>query len=391
MNKIIPFFLICIIFIFNKVYASDEKLKIFYSGFSFSNNFESNQNYTKYTSYIIKEKDSKSKINIISSTLLNSFKNFKFKKISLDTENLLDFRKYPDNAIVMSVVLQNEDFSQEYNSSTKVYSGFYDAYFEILFYDFSDKNLIASIPFDFEISMLSENKFNKEEIIKRIKNFYLKDKPFRQLSSKIDSFDIKRKYDRRIGITSVDIDQRALDTLPLDLRKNTDSLKNLIAQIFSKRLSLHHNVAIVPYTEGQSIGMAMKMRFVDTNEIYNINLANPDYHIHINLKGFKKVLARTSDVEDLFLYGSFIDLMIFQPDLNKIYFNETLRGVTNVKIPKSQTDVNDWRKYNYNLEILFDNFSKSVIKPDNKWIKKATKKKIKKDLKKLNVLMDKVK
>jgi hypothetical protein len=40
MNKIIPHFLIRIIFIFNKVYASDEKLKIFYSGFSFSNNPE---------------------------------------------------------------------------------------------------------------------------------------------------------------------------------------------------------------------------------------------------------------------------------------------------------------------------------------------------------------
>ena len=391
MKKIILFFLICAFFISNKTYSSDEKLKIFYSGFSFSNNFESNQNYAKYTSSIIKEKDPKTKINIISSTLLNSFKSFKFQKISLDTENLLDFRKYPDNAIVMSVVLQNEEFSQEYNSSTNVYSGFYDVYFEILFYDFSDKNLIASIPFDFEISMLSESKFNKDEIIKRIKNFYLKDKPFRQLTRKINSFEIKRKYDRRIGITSVNIERRALDVVPLYLRKNTVSLKNLIAQIFSKRLSLHHNVAIVPYTEGQSIGKAMKMRFVDTNKIYNINLANPDYHIHVNLKGFKKVLARTSDVEDLFLYGSFIDLKIFQPDLNKIYFNETLRGVTNVKIPKSQTDVNDWRKYNYNLEILFDNFSKNVIKPDNKWIKKATKKKIKKDLKKLNVLMDKVK
>ena len=119
----------------------------------------------------------------------------------------------------MSVVLQNEEFSQEYNSSTKLYSGFYDAYFEILFYDFSDKNLIASIPFDFEIKMLYENKFNKEEFIKIIKNFYLKDKPFRELSRKIDSFEIKRKYDRRIGITSVNIEQRALDIVPLDLKK----------------------------------------------------------------------------------------------------------------------------------------------------------------------------
>ena len=88
------------------------------------------------------------------------------------------------------------------------------------------------------------------------------------------------------------------------------------------------------------------------------------------------------------------DVKLFQGDsvaILKIYFSETLRGVTNVKIPKSQTDVNDWRKYNYNLEVLFDNFSKNIIKQDNKWIKKATKNKIKKDLKKLNALMDKIK
>ena len=203
-NYVLVFFFIFLIT--NKSLALDDKLKVYYSGFSFSNNFESNQNYAKYTSSIIKEIDAKTKINIISSTLLNSFKNFKFKKISLDTENLLDFRKYPDNAIAMSVVLQNEEFSQEYNSSNKVYSGFYDVYFEILFYDFSDKNLIASIPFDFEITMLSETKFNKDEIVKRIKNFYLKDKPFRELSIKIDSFEIKRKYNRRICITSVNIE-----------------------------------------------------------------------------------------------------------------------------------------------------------------------------------------
>ena len=76
--------------------------------------------------------------------------------------------------------------------------------------------------------------------------------------------------------------------------------------------------------------------------------------------------------------------------MNKIYFNESLRGVTNIKIPKDQSKINDWRKYYYNLEILFDDFSKNIIKQDNKWIKKATKNKIKKALKNLNTIFEKL-
>ena len=387
------FLAILFVFIFslnNQVHAN-EILKVFYSGFSFSNTYESNPSHTKYTSDLIKEKNNETGIDIISSSLLESVKNSQFTKIDLDTTNLLDFDKYPDNAIVMSVVLQHEEFTQEYNSAINKYNGFYDAYFEILFYDFSDKNLIAAIPFDFEIPMLTENKLSKKQIVKRIKDFYLKNKPFNNLNRKINKYNIKQKYDLRIGITSINIHDRAFNEMPPNLINNQKIIKNLIAQTFSKRLSLHHNVAIAPYIEGKAIGRTMKMRFVQSDIIYSINLANPDYHIHIYLQGFKKVLAKSSAVEDLFLYGSFINLKIFQPDIDKIYFNESLRGVTNIKIPKDQSNVNDWRKYYYNLEILFDNFSKNIIKQDKKWMKEATKKKIKKDLKNLKKVLEKVK
>ena len=368
-----------------------KKIKVFYAGFSFSNTYESNVTYAKYTSSLIKEKNPETGIDIVSSKLLERIKKSKFNKIDVDTENLLDFSKYPDNAIVMSVVLQHEEFTREFNYSSKTYNVFYDAYFQILFYDFSDKNLIASIPFDFEITILSKDKLDKKQILSRIKSFYLNDEPFKELDKKINKFDVKRKYNRRIGITNINIENRAFEEMPNNFKENQNSIKNLIAQTFSKRLSMHHNIAIVPYLEGQAIGKSMKMRFVQTDEIYSVKLANPDYHIHINLKGFKKVLHRTSDVEDLYLYGSFIDLKIFQPDLDKIYFNESLRGVTPIKIPKGQADLNDWRKYYYNLEILFNDFSNNIIKQDKKWMKKATKNKIKKDLKNLNTILEKVK
>ena len=385
---------ILIVFVYlvlTSISYSNEKLKVFYSGFSFSNNYESNKLFSKYTKKIVGEIESNKKIDIISNNLLKELKRTKFKNIDLDKENLLDFNKYPDNAVVMSVVMQHEEFSQEYNNSTKKYLGFYDSYFQILFYDFSDKNLIASIPFEFEIPMLADKKFNEIEVLNRIKLFYLNDNPFRELVKTINQFNIKRKYDLRIGVTNVKIEDRALENMPENTRKYIHSMKNLIAQTFSKRLSKNHNVAIVPYTEGQSIGGAMKLIFVRSDTIYDIKIPNPDYHINIDIRGFKKVLGQSTAVEDLYLYGSFINLEIYQPDLNKSYFNERLRGVTRVKIPKGQTDVNDWRKYYYNLEILFDNFTKNITSQNQKWMKETSKNKIKKKLKNLKPIIEKLK
>ena len=370
---------------------ADDKMNIYYSGFSFSNMYESNSSLSGFSSKLIKEIDSNTGIDIISSSLLKTVRNSNFLNISLNTENLLDFSNYPSNAIVMSVSLQHEEFTQEFNFSTNIYNGFYDAYFQILFYDFTDQNLIASIPFDFEIQMLSEKQFDKKEVLQRIKKFYLNDNPFVDLENIINDFNIKIKYESRIGVTKVEIMERAFEEMPTNAKIQINSYKNLIAQTFSKRLSKHHNIAFVPFVEGQAIGKTMKLRFVETDKIYSIKLPNPDYHVYINLKGFKKVLAKTSDIENLFLYGSFFEIKIFQPDIDEIYFNETLRGVTKIKVPKDQVDVNDWRKYYYNMEILFNNFSTNITKSDKKWLKEVSKNKIKKSLKSLNSVIEKVK
>ena len=380
---------VLLFFILNiKAYAS--KLEVFYSGFSFSNTYESNVKYSKYSSIITKEKTSNSNIDLISSSLNKTLRSSKFDNINLIYE-LIDLDNLKNGSIVMSVALQHEEFSQEYNYSTEVFNGFFDSYFQILFYDFSTKNLIASIPFDFEISMFSKNEFTEDEILKRIKNFYLENKPFERIQAIINNFDLKRKYNLRIGVTEIEIDDRAFNDMPPDSKKYENAMKNLIAQTFSKRFSFVNNVAMVPYSEGQAIGNSMKLKFIQSDEIYSINLPNPDFHVYLKLKGFKKVLARTSDVEDLYLYGSFFDIKIYQPEINKVYFNENLRGVTKVKIPKKQSKVNDWRKYYYNIETLFNNFSKSIYKPNKKWLKETTKKNIKRDLKNLNEVILKLK
>jgi len=384
-------FVIFIFLILVNTNAYSEKLKVYYSGFSFSNTYESNKEYSKYSSLLIKEINPKTKINIISSELNESIGKSNFRNISLISDQLIDLDKLENGSVVMAVALQHEEFSQEYNYSSQVYNGFYDCYFEILFYDFDTKNLIASLPFDFEISMLSEKKFTQNEILKRIKDFYLEDRPFNRIENIINNFDLKRKYNLRIGITNVEIDDRAFNDMPLNSKKYLNATKNLLAQTFSKRFSYIHNISMVPYTEGQVIGNAMKLRFIQSNEIYSLKLPNPDFHINLKLKGFKKVLAKSSPSENLYVYGSFFDIKIHQPEIDQVYFDEALRGVTKVKIPINQSEINHWRKYFYNIEKLFNDFSQNIIKQDSDWLKKTSKKKIKKDLKVLKKVINKVK
>ena len=390
-KKEVKFIIIIFFYALIPINAYSEKLKVYYSGFSFSNTYESNKEYSKYSSLLIKEINPKTNINIISSALNESIGKSNFRNISLISDQLIDLDKLENGSVVMAVALQHEEFSQEYNYSSKVYNGFYDSYFEILFYDFDTKNLIASLPFDFEISMLSERKFTQDEILKRIKDFYLEDRPFNRIENIINNFDLKRKYNLRIGITNVEIDDRAFNDMPLKSKKYLNATKNLLAQTFSKRFSYIHNISMVPYTEGQVIGNAMKLRFIQSNEIYSLKLPNPDFHINLRLKGFKKVLAKSSASEDLYLYGSFFNIKIFQPEINKIYFEEELRGVSEVKIPKDQSEINHWRKYFYNIEIFFDNFSKNIIQHDNKWLKETSKNKIKNKIKSLSEIISKVK
>jgi len=390
-KKEVKFIIIIFFYALIPINAYSEKLKVYYSGFSFSNTYESNKEYSKYSSLLIKEINPKTNINIISSALNESIGKSNFRNISLISDQLIDLDKLENGSVVMAVALQHEEFSQEFNYSSQVYNGFYDCYFEILFYDFDTKNLIASLPFDFEISMLSERKFTQDEILKRIKDFYLEDRPFNRIENIINNFDLKRKYNLRIGITNVEIDDRAFNDMPLNSKKYLNATKNLLAQTFSKRFSYIHNISMVPYTEGQVIGNAMKLRFIQSNEIYSLKLPNPDFHINLRLKGFKKVLAKSSASEDLYLYGSFFNIKIFQPEINKIYFEEELRGVSEVKIPKDQSEINHWRKYFYNIEIFFDNFSKNIIQHDNKWLKETSKNKIKNKIKSLSEIISKVK
>ena len=384
--------------IFNNVSANEKK--VFYAGFSFSGNYIDKSTGIKFTNHLTNEKNENG-LDIISDSLLRSMKKIQPKNFNFDY-NFADLEKGLEESVVMSVVLDHENYFSEYEPISKTYLNNIQMFFQVIFYNFKTRKLIASIPYDVSVPFFTKNEPTEKEIINYIRNFYTKGlksidlqqtiNAFTQVEKILNNFELKEKYKLRIGVTSVNFEEKSFFAIPNDYKKNIKPLENIFAQLFSSRLALHNNIALVPYVEGMAIGAKMKQQFVNSDIIYDIELPKPDYNINITVRGFKKVLAKKSDINNIYFWASFLNLKIYQPDLNKIYMDDNLKNVIKKSIPSQIQDVNDWYKFYITTYELFDDFSINVINPKNEWLKKANdSKNFEANIRKVNKLMEKVK
>ena len=376
--KLTSYFLLVYLLSYSSALSS--KLNVVYAGFSFSGNYIDQESGIKYTERIIK--NSSEPFNSISKSLLEEIKKTNPKHFNLNFD-YADLDKGNSEAIVMAVTLDNEYYFSEFEPLTKTYINNIQMFFQIMFYNFNTRTLIASIPYDVTMPFLTKEKISEDEIINEIKNFYttgLKSaddgtviKAFTQVGKIINEYHLKDKYKFRIGIREIMIEDKAIEYLPDEFVKNQTTFKNILAQNFAGRLSVHNDIALVPFTEGMAIGGTMKQQFVNSDEIYDLKLPKPEFVIDITLRGYKKKLAKSSDVENLYWWASFINLNILQPDLNKVYFDENLKNILKKKIPAQITDIDDWYKFYMSNIQLFDKFSMNIANPSKDWTTKASK------------------
>jgi hypothetical protein len=390
--------LLCNLIVFNNVLASEKK--VFYAGFSFSGNYIDKSSSIQFTNQLINEKDENG-IDIISKSLIKTIKKVKAKNFNIDFD-FADLEKGLEESVVMAVVLDNETYFNEYEPISKTYMNNIQMFFQIIFYNFKTKKLITSIPYDVSVPFFTKNEPTEKEIINYIKQFYTvglkemnserKINAFSQVEKSLNDFELKEKYNLRIGVTSVKFEDKAIVAIPENYKKNIKPLENIFAQLFSSRLSLHNDVALVPYIEGMAIGAKMKQQFVNSDVIYDIELPKPDYNIDLTIRGFKKVLAKKSDVNNIYFWATFLNLKISQPDLNKIYMDDDLKNVIKKSIPSQIIDINDWYKFYITTYELFDGFSYNINAMDEKWILKTNKtNEFKKSMKNIGKLMVKFK
>ena len=116
MKKIFAFLVLSLLLIFNNVSANEKK--VFYAGFSFSGNYIDKSTGIKFTNYLINEKNENG-LDIISDSLLRSIKKIKAKNFNIDY-NFADLEKGLEESVVMSVVLDHENFFSEHEIKQKL-------------------------------------------------------------------------------------------------------------------------------------------------------------------------------------------------------------------------------------------------------------------------------
>jgi len=383
--------LFLLIFIFpTNLFA--KKIEVNYAGFSYLGNNESQFSGMPLTTLLTKEK--KGNQNTVDFAITDKLKKTNPKNFNINF-TLADLEK--GNNIMMSIGISKEIFSEEYNSYTKAYNNSIGLFLQIYFYDFKEKKLIAAVPIYGEVNFISEKKADNNIKLKNLRDFY-EDQLIGENGEKIgitqkireviENFELKEKYRNRIGVTKVDIEERAKSEIPGNI--NLDELKNETAQSLSSKLSLHQGVSIVPFIEGVAIGGTMKARIVQSSEIYNISLPKPDFFIELGISNFRKGIAETSDVSDIWQYGSAINIKIYEPDLNKIYLSDRLIRVANVKRAKG-TEINHWGKFYYNNQILLEELAINISKQDRNWVSNTSEKREFSDqLNEVNKLLEKV-
>ena len=263
--------------------------------------------------------------------------------------------------------------------------------FQIIFFNAKNNSLNASIPIEVSKVLNSSKPLSKDQLISELKNMY-ENEVMQYFLQLINNFELKNKYNSRIGVTEVLFEEKAETYINKNSKNNDIFKKNKFAKNLSSFLSFNNNIAIVPYSRDRTTSTIM-LKF--QNSTRTINLPNPDYHIHLTIRGFKNVLFKEGNIDEQWIYGSYVKIKIFQPELDEVYFEEKFKNGLNVEFSKRSTknkESFEWIFFIDSLKMLFDNFSKQTIQIDKKWLKNANgNKKIKKSFDKISKIYEKCK
>jgi hypothetical protein len=349
---------------------------LYYGGFSFGSLIPE-----KTYSYLLQEnKDEKLFLSKIILKSTQEIINDSFK-ISYD---LLKSDTSEDDQNVIVFALDNEYVNYISIPEDKLTRTDIVLNFNIIIFNAKSNFLVASIPLEISKTINSQEKLSKNQIVDELKKIYINDvsEKYRSLLS---NFNLKNKYNNRIGITKVIFEDNAKKYIEKNFDKKDIFIKNRFAKSFGSFLAFNNNIAVVPYKEDRTSN-TIRLTYQDATK--DIKIPSPDYQIHLTIRGFKSVLFKESNIDSQWIYGSYINVKIIQPELEKIYFDENIKNAINVEFSKRSIENKssfEWIFFNDSLKILFDQFSLQTVNLDKKWLNSASKnKKISKNFKKLN-------
>ena len=386
MRKVYLLLLLLFPLIVNTIHAR-AKIQVYDGGFSFGSILPNET----ITNSLLKDNGGVSYINQL---LANKSKNLSNESFELKYDLLKDGIGEDDQNIMVLALdgeyIDNISIKSDNLTRTDIILNF-----QIIFFNAKTNSLVASIPLEISKNISSSSELSKEQIKQELKNIF-ENEVARYYLELLSNFTLQSKYNNRIGVTEVIFEDNANDYFMKNMNKDDIFLKNRFAKSLSSFIAFNNGVAIVPYGQDRTSSTIM-LRFENSQR--QINLPSPDYHIHLTIRGFKSVLFKESNIDEQWIYGSYTNIKILQPDYpdeqKRIKMDEKFKNGLNVELSKRSLDNKqsfEWIFYNDSLKVLFDNFSKQTVELDKKWLKSSNgNKKISKTFKEIKEIYDRCK
>lgn len=386
MRKVYLLFLLLFPLIVNTIHAR-AKIQVYDGGFSFGSILPNET----ITNSLLKDNGGVSYINQL---LVNKSKSLSNESFELKYDLLKDGIGEDDQNIMVLALdgeyIDNISIKSDNLTRTDIILNF-----QIIFFNAKTNSLVASIPLEISKNISSSSELSTEQIKQELKNIY-ENEVARYYLELLSNFTLLSKYKNRIGVTEVIFEDNANDYFKQNMNKDDIFLKNRFAKSLSSFIAFNNGVAIVPYGQDRTSSTIM-LRFENSQR--QINLPSPDYHIHLTIRGFKSVLFKESNIDEQWIYGSYTNIKILQPDYpdeqKRIKMDEKFKNGLNIELSKRSLDNKqsfEWIFYNDSLKVLFDNFSKQTVELDKKWLKSSNgNKKISKTFKEIKEIYDRCK
>ena len=113
-----------------------------------------------------------------------------------------------------------------------------------------------------------------------------------------------------------------------------------MAQQFGSFFTSKAGVALLPYAKDE-LNAKMALIFSDGSAV-QFKIPKPTFALDLEVKGFKKVLDKSTDAEALWIYGAFLGIRVYEPEFNTVYLDVPVKyGVSKV-VPATQKIVDEF-------------------------------------------------
>lgn len=245
-----------------------------------------------------------------------------------------------------------------------------DLHGQILVFDFDSKRVIASYPVALQFIHVERGRSTREIEESLVRELYLGEggaNLLRKFAERLSAIEIKPSFGNRIQVVSVELEDKALETLR-EAGQDESIFKSKIADLFGSRLSENLRVAIVPHSKGAAVGSKMAARFAD-GRAFQFELPSADYEVHLTVRGFKKALLDENPVQQAWAYASFMRVAVTDDESSKFFMDAAFKFAAAKKVPRDAKH-EDWPAFQESIYSLIDQITTQIDARDSGWIGK---------------------